>query len=268
MPDFGFLPLTLRRLEREAAEVADLIAQLGNLAEHRLKDEIARLRQIEARLQFIEGIDKPTYDIVLKSVAAQPYLSLREVLPNVDAALGIMRELVRVLPAKMESSTLGHFTTVVHSETLESNRLDIELGVVLTTPVEPSFRLAGDRALTLMKPYMQTFKDAVELFRPLSQSDLEVTAEGKEVLAWDTSVNVIETWKNKVANEPGAYMSEEKFLRIQDEIKDECKVKGKQLFQPIRVAVLGKPHGAELKQLVPLMNKTTLTARAATARAC
>jgi nondiscriminating glutamyl-tRNA synthetase len=39
-------------------------------------------------------------------------------------------------------------------------------------------------------------------------------------------------------------------------------VKGKNLFQPIRVAVIGKPHGTELKMLVPLLNKRTLIARA------
>jgi nondiscriminating glutamyl-tRNA synthetase len=39
-------------------------------------------------------------------------------------------------------------------------------------------------------------------------------------------------------------------------------VKGKQLFQPIRVAVIGKPQGTELKMLVPLLHKRTLLQRA------
>ena len=119
-----------------------------------------------------------------------------------------------------------------------------------------------DRALGLLKTSMQTLKDAVELFRPLSENALDLTAEAKDVLSWDTSGSVIETWKDKVKSDSGKFLSEEKFLQIQDEIKTECNVKGKHLFMPIRVAVIGKPHGAELKQLVPLLSKTTLMERA------
>lgn len=117
--------------------------------EQTVQEEIARLRQIEARLQFIEAPDRPTFDIVLKQVPAQHYLSLREVLPGVDEALGIMRELVRVLPVQIENGGLGHFTTVVHSETLESNRLDIELGAILNSADAPTITLSGDRTLKL-----------------------------------------------------------------------------------------------------------------------
>ena len=58
------------------------------------------------------------------------------------------------------------------------------------------------------------------------------------------------------------YLSEEQFLKLQDSIKDTQNVKGKHLFQPVRVAVIGKPHGTELKMLVPLMHKRILMARA------
>jgi nondiscriminating glutamyl-tRNA synthetase len=33
------------------------------------------------------------------------------------------------------------------------------------------------------------------------------------------------------------------------------------LFMPIRVAVIGQPHGTELKTLVPLLNKSSLIKR-------
>jgi len=128
----------------------------------------------------------------------------------------------------------------------------------LKLPQDPEWQ---DRALGLLKTSMQTLKDAVELFRPLSQTNLEVADESKEALSWDTSKNVIETWKAKVQS-GGKYLSEDQFLKIQDEIKAECNVKGKQLFMPIRVAVIGKPHGAELKHLVPLLSTSTLVERA------
>ncbi|MES2963402.1 MAG: glutamate--tRNA ligase, partial [Bdellovibrionota bacterium] len=48
-------------------------------------------------------------------------------------------------------------------------------------------------------------------------------------------------------------------------VKTEAGVKGKQLFMPIRVAVIGQPHGAELKILVPLLPKSSLLKRVETA---
>jgi nondiscriminating glutamyl-tRNA synthetase len=129
----------------------------------------------------------------------------------------------------------------------------------LKLPNETAWR---DQALTLFKTSMQTLKDAVELFRPLSTSNLVVAEEAKEVLAWETSVPVIEAWKRKITNRDEMFLTETEFLKIQDEIKEECKVKGKQLFFPIRIAVIGKPQGAELKHLVPLLSQITLIARA------
>jgi DNA-binding transcriptional MerR regulator len=128
-------------------EIRGMLSLRKAQVEQTVQEEIARLRQIEARLQFIEAPDQPTFDIVLKTISVQPYFSIREVLPDVDAALGIMRELVRVLPACIDSGDLGYFTTVVHSEALESNRLDIEMGAILFSAETPTLLLSGDRVL-------------------------------------------------------------------------------------------------------------------------
>ena len=62
-----------------------------------------------------------------------------------------------------------------------------------------------------------------------------------------------------------AYLNKKGFgIDVEDrkKNKESAGVKGKHLFMPIRVAVIGKPHGAELKMLVPLMAKSELLARA------
>jgi nondiscriminating glutamyl-tRNA synthetase len=129
----------------------------------------------------------------------------------------------------------------------------------LNLPSDPQWR---DRALEAFKTSMQTLKDAVELFRPLSEGPLTVSAEGQEALTWPTTRAVIEAWKKGVAATGADYMSEDQFMKLQDSIKDSAGVKGKQLFQPVRVAVIGKPQGTELKHLVPLLHKRILMARA------
>jgi DNA-binding transcriptional MerR regulator len=132
--------------------------------EQSVREEITRLRQIEARLQFIEALDQPTFDIVLKDVPSQHYLSVREVLPTVDAALEIMRELVRVLPTHVDENTLGYFTTIIHSETLESDRLDIELGAILFNVASPTVILSGNRALKVSHlPAVNTMATTIQV---------------------------------------------------------------------------------------------------------
>ena len=147
------LGLKLEQIERLVAEEVSTAEIRGMLVlrkaqvEQSVNEERARLQQLEARLQQIDAPGESAFDIVLKNVAAQPYLSVREILPGVDAALGIMKEMVQVLSARMDAGTLGYFTTVVHSETLESDSLDIELGAVLTETADLSMRLSGDRLM-------------------------------------------------------------------------------------------------------------------------
>ncbi len=118
-------------------------------------------------------------------------------------------------------------------------------------------------SLGLMKTSMETLADAVELFRPLSKGTFQLSEKAKEVLSWESTRPVIEKWVSLVKK--CDKLTEEAFGEIQQTIKTECQVKGKNLFMPIRVAVIGQPHGAEVKLLVPLMEKSDLLERAQTA---
>ena len=108
---------------------------------------------------------------------------------------------------------------------------------------------------------METLAEAVELYRPVSDKNYEVLPEAEEVYQWETTKTVLNTWKELVAAQSTTYMSEADFLKIQDEVKVKSGTKGKNLFMPIRVAVIGKPQGTELKMLVPLLHKKTLISR-------
>lgn len=118
------------------------------------------------------------------------------------------------------------------------------------------------RILEVFKVRMETLVDAVELMRPLSSSSFAIADEAKDALAWETSKKVIQGWRDQVAAHPNEFMEEAEFNAAQDKVKETSGVGGKNLFMPIRVAVIGKPQGAELKVLVPLMKKSELLARA------
>lgn len=126
-------------------------------------------------------------------------------------------------------------------------------------PTDQTWR---EQSLSVFKSSMETLLDAVELYRPLSDKSYQILPEADEVFTWETSKTVLQTWKDLLVAEPADSLTEERFLKLQDSVKDLAKVKGKNLFMPIRVAVIGKPHGTELKTLVPLMKKKSLIARA------
>lgn len=129
----------------------------------------------------------------------------------------------------------------------------------LDLPKDPVWQ---ERSAGVFKTAMETMQDAVELYRPVSDKSFQVLPEAAEIYPWETTPKVLEAWKKLVSEQPGPYLTEEVFLKLQDQVKDQAGVKGKQLFMPIRVAVIGKPHGAELKILVPLIAKESLLKRA------
>ncbi len=123
-----------------------------------------------------------------------------------------------------------------------------------------------ERALNLFKVKMTTLADAVGLFRPLTDSAFQVGEEAKEVLGWAETPKVWDAWEAVLKTHVADYLTEQDFNTLQDRVKDQVGVKGKQLFMPIRVAVIGRPSGSELKELVPLLPKASLLKRLDLAR--
>jgi nondiscriminating glutamyl-tRNA synthetase len=126
-------------------------------------------------------------------------------------------------------------------------------------PKDPNWQ---EKSAGVFKTAMETLADSVELYRPISDSHFALLPEAEEVYAWESTKTVLQTLRDLVSAVPEEYMTEEVFLKLQDQVKEKAGVKGKHLFMPIRVAVIGKPHGAELKTLVPLISKTSLLKRA------
>lgn len=118
------------------------------------------------------------------------------------------------------------------------------------------------KSVEVFKSSMETLADAAELYRPLSKTGFKVEEESSEALTWDTTKQVISVWRDLLQNFSKEDISEAEFSSLQDQVKNQSGAKGKNLFMPIRVCVIGKPHGTDLKQLVPLMTRTELIKRA------
>lgn len=126
-------------------------------------------------------------------------------------------------------------------------------------PADPQWQ---EKSVAAFKTSMETLVDAIELYKPLNDKSYVILPEADETLKWEPTKAVLAAWKELVEAHPADYMTEPEFLKIQDEVKNKTGAKGKNLFMPIRVAVIGKPHGTELKILVPLIKKSSLIQRA------
>jgi nondiscriminating glutamyl-tRNA synthetase len=108
---------------------------------------------------------------------------------------------------------------------------------------------------------MTTLADVERLFQPLADNAYKIGEEAGEVLAWPETPKTWAAWKAALDAHPSDRVTEAEFNALQDKVKETAGVKGKHLFMPIRVAVIGKPHGSELKILVPLLSKASLLKR-------
>jgi nondiscriminating glutamyl-tRNA synthetase len=155
----------------------------------------------------------------------------------------------------------------VHLRGLESDEL--------WRRVEPFLKEAGlempgsdiwrQQALAVFKTSMLTLKDAVDLFLPLADNRFAIHETASEALSWPESRQVLSAWTEALKDSAEAQLTEAQFVALQDLVKAKTGTSGKKLFQPIRVAVIGQPQGAELKTLVPLLPRESLIRRAQTA---
>ncbi len=119
-----------------------------------------------------------------------------------------------------------------------------------------------EKSIMAFKTSMETLADAIELYKPLNDISFTILPEAEETLMWEPTKTVLLAWRDLVQASGKDYLSEAEFLKLQDEVKNKTGAKGKNLFMPIRVAVIGKPHGTELKILVPLIKTSSLVTRA------
>lgn len=117
------------------------------------------------------------------------------------------------------------------------------------------------QSLEVLKSYMETLADAPALYQLLLDDHFQITDAGFETLKWPEAKKVIAAWQNQLKAFNRDLVYSEDFLHIQKQIQTQCGVKGKHLFMPLRVAILGRPQGVELKKFVPLLKVSSLLKR-------
>ena len=147
-------------LERDVSmdEIREMLTLRKVEIERSLQEETSRLRMVETRLQQIDvhgQIEEP--DVVLKSIAAQQFLSIREVLPNMSAVQGRVRKVADVVSGTVGEDCLDHLAVVIHSPVYEPDAFDVEIGYLFTGKAPKPVSFSEDRMLTFRElPAVET----------------------------------------------------------------------------------------------------------------
>jgi DNA-binding transcriptional MerR regulator/effector-binding domain-containing protein len=115
--------------------------------ERSLREEETRLRHIESRIAQIDrqgGTEG--FDVILKSVAPTPFLSLHCSCADMDEVIRMVR-LVAEEGAQQIKPALRDKLIVVARNDRDDEKLDLEIGFSLTRPSNAAVRLTGDYLL-------------------------------------------------------------------------------------------------------------------------
>lgn len=117
-----------------------------------LRAEETRLRHIESRIAQIDrqgGIEG--YDVVVKPVAAAPFLSLRRSFESMDEVVAMVRTVAEEGTRRIRATLRDKLIVVARNDD-EEEKLDLEIGFSLTRRSNETVRIAGGALLASELP--------------------------------------------------------------------------------------------------------------------
>jgi DNA-binding transcriptional MerR regulator len=131
-----------------ATELRGMLTMKRVQVEQSLRAEESRLRHIESRIAEIDRQGRiEGYDVVVKSVAALPFLSLRQSFDGMDEVVPMVRSIAEE-GTRQISPGLRDKLIVVARNDAEDEKLDLEIGFSLTRSSNATVRLPGSLTLT------------------------------------------------------------------------------------------------------------------------
>lgn len=133
----------------EPGEIRGMLMLRKAELERTLEEETARLRHVESRLKQIEEQGALTdYDIVLKSVPALSFLSIRSLVAGMDQAVALVGAVAGAMSARVPAALRQNIVVVAHSD-FDDQELDLDIGVTLHRGFNGMVALPDRRKMTL-----------------------------------------------------------------------------------------------------------------------
>jgi glutamyl-tRNA synthetase/nondiscriminating glutamyl-tRNA synthetase len=117
------------------------------------------------------------------------------------------------------------------------------------------------RVTELFAPYVDRLDQLPERASPVFNYDPKAALaapDNAEVLAWPQSNAVLDRFAVKILENESAQagkLTPEEFNKIVSGVKTETGVKGKELFHPIRIVVMGSHSGPAFDKLIPILEE-------------
>jgi glutamyl-tRNA synthetase/nondiscriminating glutamyl-tRNA synthetase len=108
--------------------------------------------------------------------------------------------------------------------------------------------------IDLLAPYVDQLDQLPEKAKIIFNHDAAAALalpENAEVFASDKAKAVMQAFAKRAANE--SPLTAERFKSVMDEIKAETGAKGKDLFHPVRIMLIGSHSGPDFNKLIPLI---------------
>ncbi len=151
LKDLGLSLTQIRHLLDEhisPEEIRGMLTMRKAQIEQTLRDELERVRSIEARLSQIEEQGKLFDDVVLKAMPARTLLSLQQVVASKEEGLALMTELHHSLPRLAARSALGQFALHFPSDSFQEENVVVEMGFLLNGDVLEPVELPNGQIMT------------------------------------------------------------------------------------------------------------------------
>jgi DNA-binding transcriptional MerR regulator len=145
-----------------STELRGMLAMKRAQVEQSLRVEEARLRHIESRIAEIDRQGRiEGYDVVVKSVAARPFLSLRRSFEGMDEVVPMVCSIAEEGSRQIRTALRDKLIVVARND-IEDEMLDLEIGFSLTRPSNTTLRLPGGSMLTASElPAVETMATIV-----------------------------------------------------------------------------------------------------------
>ena len=128
-------------------ELRGMLTMKRAQVEQSLRAEEIRLRHIESRIAQVDrqgGIEG--YDVVVKPVAAAPFLSTRRSFENMDEVVSMIRTIAEEGARQIRAALRDKLIVVARNDD-EAEKLDLEIGFSLTRQSNESVRISGGGVL-------------------------------------------------------------------------------------------------------------------------
>jgi DNA-binding transcriptional MerR regulator len=189
LKDLGLTLDQIKRLiedEVSPDEIRGMLTLKKAQIEQTIQTEAVRLRSVESRLQLLERRGEfQDDDVVLKSLPAQPFLSLRRTCHDLTETLAAISQMRQAVTQQVAAKALGRFAAVIHGELYEESHWDLEFGFALNQSLDLTVTICQDAVMKVRElPAVSTAVTAMRFGGPenghLSYSAIGTWAENHQ----------------------------------------------------------------------------------------